>query len=312
MSEDALLQATLIQDEGEAAASDEFFRCPEFLRAEGVTHTLTIGSALAIPLLVREIPEEGGLDAVSPYGYPGAAGEPAQPPRAADIDFSEAELVSIFLRERAAGAPAFAGPRERSALQIADPELASGVRPRLAEQIRATERAGYRIDRLSGPDAGEEQRASFERVYTETMRRAGAADRYFFGPSYFEATLASSRSWVLLCTAPDGDAAAGAMAVLSDEVLHYYLGGTADRHLDDSPMKNLFAAMIEMAEELRVPLNLGGGVEPGDGLERFKRGFANTELPFRTHEIVADEAAYERLSSGAGGEEGFFPRYRAG
>ena len=50
--------------------------------------------------------------------------------------------------------------------------------------------------------------------------------------------------------------------------------------------------MIELADELGVTLNLGGGVRPGDGLEDFKRGFANGELPFRTHEIVCDPGAY--------------------
>ena len=68
--------------------------------------------------------------------------------------------------------------------------------------------------------------------------------------------------------------------------------------------------MLDLADELEVPLNLGGGVAPGDGLEDFKRGFANAELPFHTHEVVCDPAAYARLSEGreAGG---FFPVYRA-
>ena len=41
---------------------------------------------------------------------------------------------------------------------------------------------------------------------------------------------------------------------------------------------------------------LGGGVTAGDGLETFKRGFANAELPFRTHELVCDQGEYERLA----------------
>ena len=49
---------------------------------------------------------------------------------------------------------------------------------------------------------------------------------------------------------------------------------------------------------------------PGDGLEDFKRGFANGELPFRTHEIVCDPDAYRRLSEGRE-DSGFFPLYRA-
>ena len=78
-------------------------------------------------------------------------------------------------------------------------------------------------------------------------------------------------------------------------------------------MKNLFAEMIAMAEEAGIPLNLGGGVTPGDGLDRFKRGFANAELPFRTHEVIADPEAYERLSGPGrlpGDASSFFPAYR--
>ncbi len=71
--------------------------------------------------------------------------------------------------------------------------------------------------------------------------------------------------------------------------------------------------MLDLADEHSLTLNLGGGVEPGDGLETFKRGFANSEAAFRTHEVVCDAAEYERLSGSAGGDAGgFFPAYRAG
>ncbi|HEX2392660.1 MAG TPA: hypothetical protein VHI77_07055, partial [Solirubrobacterales bacterium] len=70
-------RAELIEDRGEAAAGEEFFRSRPFLDAEGVTHTLRIGVQgveLVAPLIVREIPgAPGALDAISPYGYPGLA-----------------------------------------------------------------------------------------------------------------------------------------------------------------------------------------------------------------------------------------------
>jgi hypothetical protein len=141
------------------------------------------------------------------------------------------------------------------------------------------------------------------------MRRAEAAERYFYPASYFEAILAFERSWLILA-AQGSEIVAGAIAALSDGVLHYYLGGTADAHLDASPFKNVVVRMMDLADELEAPLNLGGGVTPGDGLESFKRGFANAELPFFTHELVLDEAEYECLSAGKG-TEGFFPAYRA-
>ena len=56
-------------------------------------------------------------------------------------------------------------------------------------------------------------------------------------------------------------------------------------------MKNVVAALVELSAELGLPLNLGGGIAPGDRLEEFKRGFANREQPWRTSEIVCDRAA---------------------
>ncbi len=142
------------------------------------------------------------------------------------------------------------------------------------------------------------------------MRRTGAAERYFFGAAYFDRLLESSRSWLAVATAPGGEVAAASLTVRSDGFLHYYLSGSADTHLRDSPMKNVLAALVELSVELGLPLNLGGGISSGDRLEEFKRGFANREQPWHTSEIVCDREAYDRLSAGHDGE-GFFPAYRA-
>jgi hypothetical protein len=305
-------EATLLGDRGEAALSDEFFRSREFLDAEGATHTLRVGD-LAIPLVVREDLPEGARDAISPYGYPGASGPDASRPapiEPAEIDWSATGLVSAFIRDRIRGEPALAGATMRSVVQVHDPERPRGVRSRLAEQIRQNERGGWSVEALSGPYSTAEQRRAFLGAYTQTMTRAGAAERYFFDARYFDRILAFERTWLLLATDVAGDTGAGAIAALSDGLLHYYLGGTADAHREASPFKNVASAMLDLADELGLPLNLGGGVRSGDGLERFKRGFANAELPFRTHELICDPPTYERLSEGrdAGG---FFPAYRA-
>jgi len=66
--------AELIEDRGAAAVAEEFFRSPQFLEAEGVTHSLRIvadGVELLAPLIVREIEGTNERDALSPYGYPG-------------------------------------------------------------------------------------------------------------------------------------------------------------------------------------------------------------------------------------------------
>ena len=305
------MRARLIADGGEAASDeDNFFRSPPFLAAESVTDTLEIeGADLRLPLIVRPIESGDGVDAISPYGYPGGSKAPGSPPDPEEIDWSDTGLVSVFVRDRIGG-ECFAGGTVRTHVHIADGH--GGIRKRLREQIRRNERRGWGVEAARGPGVPPEGRAAFERAYVETMSRTDAAERYLYPSEYFERLLGSERSWLLLAArGGDGQGLAGAIAVASDGYLHYYLGGTADAGLGDSPMKNLFAAMISLGTELGLPVNLGGGLVPGDSLDDFKRGFATGQEPFRTHEIVCDSGAYERLTKGTGKvREGFFPAYR--
>jgi hypothetical protein len=307
-------RAELIEDRGEAAASDHFFRSRPFLDAEDATHTLRIESGdgeLLAPLVVREIDGSDARDAISPYGYPGL-GEGDRTPPALDpsaVDFSATGLVSVFLRHRLGPLP-LTGTTERNVVQIADPALPPKSRPSDRRQVRKNLEAGYDLSLVSGPETTPAQRAGFLDVYEQTMRRAAAAAHYFFGAAYFERILEASRTWLVLATTPSGDLAAASLAAVSDGFLHYYLSGSADSHIRDSPMKNIVARLTEHATELGLPLNLGGGISPGDALEEFKRGFANRQETWRTSEIVCDPDAYERLSAGREGA-GFFPAYRA-
>jgi hypothetical protein len=307
------IPAELVSDRGAAAETEDFFRTRAFYDAEGVTHTLRVAPAagsIAIPVIAREIPGSDRFDAISPYGYPGAAvaGEPRPDP--ADVDWSGTGLVSVFVRERLGIEPCMSGATERSVVQVADPARERKSRMSDRQQIRRNERDGYLVEHHAGPEAGEAERRAYGEIYDQTMGRLEAEQRYRYGAEYWDRLLSSDKAWLFLVRAPDSGFAAGAVAVLSDGIVHYYLSGTGDAYLRASPAKNLIAAVIEFAEQLGAPMNLGGGVTPGDSLEAFKRGFANAELPFHTHEIVCDRAAYEELSAGRE-DTGFFPLYRA-
>lgn len=326
-------RATLIEDRGAAAADSEFFRSREFLDAEGVTHTLRIEGeegVLVAPVIVREIEGTGERDGVSPYGYPGLVGGedrgcPLPDPLASlapsvrtrtppvldpgGIDFSGTGLVSVFLRHRLGPSP-LPGATERNVVQIADPALAPKSRPSDRRQVRRNLEAGYALELIPGPETTPHQRAGFLGVYEQTMRRTEAAPHYFFGAGYFDRILEAERTWLVLATGPEGDLAAASLAAVSDGHLHYYLSGSADSHLRAAPMKNVVTRLVEHAVELRLPLNLGGGISPGDALEEFKRGFANRSQAWLTSELICDEGAYEELSAGRP-RGGFFPAYRA-
>jgi Acetyltransferase (GNAT) domain len=324
--------AELLADLGAAAESGEFFRSRPFLDAEGVTHTLRIESdrgELLAPLIVREIPGAAALDAISPYGYPGIV-VPLPPPgaewtvdapiagstvhstmRAEEVDWSATGLVSVFIRHTLGEAP-LAAAAERNVVQIADPELPPKSRPSDRNQINRNRRAGYTVELVPGGETTAEQRAGFLAAYEQTMRRAAAAERYFFGGAYFDRILASDCAWLALAHAPDASGvAAASVTVRSDGFLHYYLSGSADAHLRDSPMKNVLAALVGFSAEQGLPLSLGGGLSRGDALEEFKRGFANREQAWHVSEIVCDREAYDRLSAVSHTDGGFFPAYRA-
>jgi len=326
-------QATLIEDRGAAAADEQFFRSPQFLAAEGVTHTLRIESEegmLVAPLIVREIEGTGERDAVSPYGYPGIVGGEGRggllpdplaslapgvrtktppPLDPAAIDFSGTGLISVFLRHRLGPSP-LAGATERNVVQIADPGLPPKSRPSDRRQVRRNLEAGYAVEIVPGSETSPGQRAGFLAAYEQTMRRTAAAPHYFFGAGYFDRILAADRTWLALALAPGDEVAAASIAAVSDGYLHYYLSGSADAHLRDSPMKSVVAGLVEHATELGLPLNLGGGIVAGDALEEFKRGFANRHLAWTTSELICDPERYAELAAGRE-DSGYFPAYRA-
>ena len=300
----------LVADSGEAACAPEFFRSPEFLAAEGATHTLLVGGGVrpfAMPLIVREI-EDGGIDAVSPYGYPGATNE-GSPLELSEELLAESGLVSVFVRERV-GFPALAGGTSRGTVLLHDPERPRHVRETFAWEARRNERDGYTTQLVPGPEVEDETLQEFNDLYEQTMRNADAAERYFFGLEYLRRCLDFGRSWLVTARDAEGKIGSAAIAAVSDGVLHYFLAGTAESHRAASPGKNGLIALLDLADELGMPLNLGGGISPGDGLEAFKRGFTNASEPFLTHELIGDRPTYERLAEGHDTGD-FFPAYRA-
>lgn len=307
--------ADLIEDAGRAASESEFFRSPEFLEAEGATHSLRIemeDGAMTAPVVVRAIEGSDRIDAISPYGYPGfrLEGDAGKPVLPAGIDFSATGLVTAFVRHSLGVQVPLGGATARNVCLLSDPGLPRKSRPSDRQQIRKNLKRGYEVNFVPGPESSPEDRAGFFRAYTETMTRTDAADRYFFSDRYFDLILSSKQTWLALARDGEGVVGSASIAAASDGLLHYYLSGTADSNLRDSPMKNVIESMIEFGAEMELPLNLGGGITPGDPLEEFKRGFANREEQWFTSEIVCDPAAYVELSP-ADPPEGFFPAYRA-
>lgn len=303
----------LLEDEGEAAACERsFFRGRAHLRAEGVSHTLVVSTAhswCAVPLVVRPIPGTDRHDAVSPYGYPGGS-LTGSPPDISGNDLSSTGLVTVFVRDRI-GRPSFSGGTRRSRVFVHEPDRPRRTGRSFRRSLRACTAAGYTAEVLPGPDVDDDTLAGFTRAYALTMQHVGAADRYLFDTGYLIDCLRYRGSWLAVTRSSAGDVAAAELVVASDGLLHSYLAATCSEHRAASPGKLATAALLDLADRLGLTLNHGGGVRPGDGLEVSKRSYCNADLPFVTHELVADEDAYRAMSRhAAAAPDDFFPGYR--
>jgi len=255
------VRAELLEDAGAAAAADEFFRSQPFMAAEGVTHSLRISTDvdLLAPLIVREIPGGEGLDATSPYGFPGLGypgypiGYPGLPGplEPASVDWSPTGLVSVFIRHRVGSRPPLALPPSATASFSPTPSCAKS-RPSDRQQIRRNLGAATRCAPSAVPTSRRRPRRLPPGLYADDAR-AAAAERYFYDAAYFRGVLAFADSWSAAC----GELAArrgGIAARPQRRALHYYLSGTADAHLRDSPMKNVVTAICDLGEQRGLPV----------------------------------------------------------
>jgi hypothetical protein len=316
-----------------ATAKEEGGRPAAFYAESGDTQFL-------VPLVIRELPPSLGApldwrDAVTPYGYSSPimrGGNDA----ASMASFLEAfrevgrkrGLVSAFFRLH----PLLQlpdevftpfGHLEKSGVTVyidlhrSDEELWSQTRRNHRVGVERLGRAGYVAALDDWGHYGE-----FIRVYHQTMRRVGASDFYFFSDEYFENLRSALGFRLYLCTvlSPAGDLAAGGLFCVTDGMVQYHLGATADAHLGVAPSKVMFDHVRRWAKERgSTVLHLGGGHGGReDSLFLFKAGFSPLRAEFRTFRMVLDEEKYASLEErwrescvgGSSDGSGFFPAYR--
>lgn len=285
-----------------------------------------------LPLLMRPVPGvPGRWDAASPYGYGGPFTSGTLDHERVLSQFSEwatgAGLCSLFLRhsldfEVDAG---IRGPglevRELFDNVVVDLRRTSdqiwmGYEHKVRKNVNKALRAGCTATRSPGL----QDLDGFLDVYSETMRRRGAAAWYHFDRSFFARIaeeLDACSSVFSVCDA-DGHIVSVELVLESDDYLYSFLGGTRAEAFAFSPNDLLKHEVIRHGQSTgRVGFVLGGGYQPGDGIFRYKRSFDPGGVrPFRVARVIGDRTLYEALvdhrkQTGGDSESDFFPAYRA-
>lgn len=153
-------------------------------------------------------------------------------------------------------------------------------------------------------------------IYYEAMRELGASNYYYFTRSYFKDIVAAKDFETVLSFARlDGKDIAAGMALVTNDFMQSYLGGTVPKYKRLAPMKLINEREHAFAIENKIRhIILGGGVGgASDPVYKFKTGFSQSTMPFYIYKKIINHEIYQELCDEKGVDsnvDGYFPAYR--
>lgn len=148
-------------------------------------------------------------------------------------------------------------------------------------------------------------------LYQSLLKRVGTAATYQFSQKSFEALFEGPGVYLL-------GVEVGCRLVSIDVFTHspymadFFLNGSDDDGKQYSSAL-MWRAMMHFREGRIAHFNLGGGISPGDSVERYKSYFGGEAVHFGALKQVYDQETYNRRCKSAGlppEKGGYFPPYR--
>ncbi len=280
---------------------------------------------VALPLLLRPLPDGQGWDATSAYGYGGPIGRGAPDLEAfgAALDewAREHGVVSTFLRLNPMLGNSALVPPTAEVVDVGSTvawdlapgrDLRRGMQRARLRSVRGAERAGVTVTVTPRPSDLDHVRE----LYNATMQRQQAEDMYFFPEAYWRLLLAEDQLLVPLLAEAwlEGRVVGALLCLASDDWMHSHLYGGDDisREVNASAACYLAAAQWGQAHGL-TGFHMGGGLgaSTSSPLFAFKQRFDPDSQPlrFQVAKLVHDGDRYRQLA-GTDATDGFFPPWR--
>jgi hypothetical protein len=285
------------------------------------------------PYLLRKI--ESGLgsgnlyDMSSPYGYGGPFtwGTDTAPESSRRFwnqlnEWMRTEnVISEFIRFALFGTDADSYPGETVMRQVnvivglerSPEDLWRSFASKVRRNVNRAQKEGVHVVLDSTP-AGVDK---FHPIYLNTMLRRSANLEYHFSRNFFERLHNSlPGKFAYFHAIRQGEVVSTELVLVSEATVYFFLGGTL---LEGFPVRANELLKYEVMKwamaQGKKRYVLGGGHEPNDGIERYKRAFAPDGLfTFSTGQRVVNQSAYDNLVAlhcrSENMDTHFFPKYR--
>lgn len=288
---------------------------------------------IALPLIIRSIPNTELYDCTSAYGYVGPITNILSYDNCSDLIshfsnclkqyFQDNSIVSCFSRLhpitenykllQELGETVDVNKTISIDLTLPIEEQRRKFRKSNKYEINKLRKNNYKVVKATTNDEINE----FIDIYIETMKRVNATDSYFFDQNYFYSFLNNSCfESKLLLAIKDDIITSGAIFTITKNIVQYHLAGTREAFIRETPMKLIIDEARLMSNNLKLDhLHLGGGVAGSDedSLFRFKSGFSNKTHMFKVWKYIVNQTEYDKLcgQNKCDRNSNFFPLYRS-
>lgn len=285
---------------------------------------------IALPLLLRKIPNSHLNDATSVYGYPGPLSKGVSPHF--DLQHFKKELLQYFKANKIVSVFSRLNPflpiqhhilGNIGAIEKKGPIVAIDLtkpidiqRQEFGKRLKGQLNKARRHCTVKKA-INDNEFQEFINIYHENMDRVNAKPMYYFSDDYFK-VLAKSRNFktetLLAIHNETGEVMGASMFFYRNSIVHYHLSGTKTEYLSYMPTKLLIDEMRIRATKLGLTqFNLGGGLSSADdSLLQFKTSFSKNMLDFYVWTLVVDQKQYRKLTEECSNvhRTDFFPLYR--
>ena len=298
--------------------------------ARGI-HVAGPHSEVLIPVVERPTPG-GGVDWVSPYGYPwmgpSFSSEPGELLSSVQSFARQSGAVSLFLRSDPIieGELLVNSPQESAisdsivlrrvnetySIDLGVDDLLDGYSKGIRRDVRRALREPLDVGVLAEWGAQAEEVLS---LYHQSLDRLGASPYHYFDDAYIASLVdaAGEDQFLVSVRDEDGELVCFGLFFSSKPHSQYHISaGSLEHELRGWASKLMIHSA---AEELKARgaelLHLGGAPAGNAGLSDLKRRFSSNTHSYFVAEIVCDQRAYDEESRNAdNSHSSHFPRYR--